>query len=180
MRLYSTDGKRLYLTASERQRFSVALQTVPLEKRLFALCLLYTGCRISEAIALRSENVHWNDGIIAIRSLKKRSKVHIREVPVPPHFIEQLRVLKHGHRFWPISRSSAWRWIKAIMDMAEIKGEQATAKGLRHSFGTSAALNNIPITLAQKWMGHTDMKTTAIYWQIVGDEEREMANRMWR
>lgn len=55
----------------------------------------------------------------------------------------------------------------------------APPKGLRHFFGVHCAFSNIPISLCQRWMGHADMRTTAIYYQIVGKEEREMAKRMW-
>jgi integrase len=33
--------------------------------------------------------------------------------------------------------------------------------------------------LVQRWLGHASMNTTAIYLQAIGDEEREIAARMW-
>jgi integrase/recombinase XerD len=52
-------------------------------------------------------------------------------------------------------------------------------KGLRHGFGIRAASRNIPPNLIQRWMGHASLKTTAIYLDAVGAEEREFASRMW-
>jgi integrase len=31
----------------------------------------------------------------------------------------------------------------------------------------------------QRWLGHASMTTTAIYLEAMGDEEREIAARMW-
>jgi len=179
MRLYSRRGKRLYLNESERTKLKAVIANKEPAQRALALCLLYTGCRISEAIALETGDIQYEEGTIAITSLKKRSKDHVREVPIPQVFVDELEALGANRLFWPVCRTTAWRWIKAMMQEAGIEGDHATAKGLRHSFGVSAALNNVPITLTQKWMGHTDIKTTAIYSQIVGKEERAVAERMW-
>jgi site-specific recombinase XerD len=50
---------------------------------------------------------------------------------------------------------------------------------LRHAFGINAVRVGIPLNLIQRWMGHASMKTTAIYLDAIGDEEREIARRMW-
>jgi integrase len=52
MRLYDTQGHRLYLTASEREAFRKAAEQAPREVRTYCHTLLYTGCRPSEALAL--------------------------------------------------------------------------------------------------------------------------------
>ena len=65
------------------------------------------------------------------------------------------------------------------MHEANIHGKQATPKGLRHSFGINAVMHSIPLNVVQKWMGHADMRTTAIYAQVQGPEERQLAERMW-
>jgi site-specific recombinase XerD len=33
--------------------------------------------------------------------------------------------------------------------------------------------------MLQKWMGHADIRTTAIYANAVGAEELELAGKMW-
>jgi len=52
MRLYDTDGRRLYLNAEERAAFLAAAATAPPKTRLFAETLHCTGCRLSEALEL--------------------------------------------------------------------------------------------------------------------------------
>jgi len=34
--------------------------------------------------------------------------------------------------------------------------------------------------MVQKWLGHRNLETTAIYMDAQGDEERELAARMWK
>jgi len=37
----------------------------------------------------------------------------------------------------------------------------------------------ILLNLVQRWMGHAQLTTTAIYTEAVGEEERSIAARMW-
>ena len=37
----------------------------------------------------------------------------------------------------------------------------------------------IPLNLVQKWLGHAQLTTTAIYADAVGAEEKDIARRMW-
>ena len=152
------------------------------EIRFLGLILLYTGCRLSEALNITTDDIQWSEGIVAIKSLKKRNAKHIREVPVPFAFLNRIQQTHIGskQKIIGMSRTTAWRQIKAIMCKAGITGTHATPKGLRHSFGVHCAFSNIPMPLCQRWMGHADMRTTAIYYQIVGKEEREMAERLWK
>jgi site-specific recombinase XerD len=150
--------------------------------------MAYTGCRISEALALTPMNFEADAGFIAIRSLKKRSRVAIiREVPAPSILFEILtRVHRLSdractERLWTLSRCRAWRLIKDVMTAASIPpGLHATPKGLRHGFGLHAIRCGVPLNLVQRWLGHASMTTTAIYLQALGNEERELAERMWQ
>ena len=60
--------------------------------------------------------------------------------------------------------------------MAGISGPQASPKGLRHGFGVAGVQAGIPLNMVQKWLGHAQLSTTAIY---VGAEEQAIAERMW-
>jgi len=50
---------------------------------------------------------------------------------------------------------------------------------LRHGFGINATVNGVPLHMVQKWMGHAQLSTTAIYADAVGKEEQDIAARMW-
>src|SRR5215212_3638673 len=124
--LYTRAGQRKYLTSAERSRFlTAALSSPRAELRTLCLTLLYTGCRISEALAITPKAIERQAGFIAIRSLKKRKRiVVIREVPVPA---DLFRALDEAHDLaqrdallWPLSRTRAWQLVKDIMREANV------------------------------------------------------------
>ena len=65
------------------------------------------------------------------------------------------------------------------MAAARVYRLPASPKGLRHAYGVHAVLSGVPLPLVQKWLGHADISTTAIYTDVLGPEEREIAARMW-
>ena len=74
---------------------------------------------------------------------------------------------------------TGWRAVHAVMEAAGLDGPQASPKGLRHGFGVAAVSAGIPLNLVQKWLGHAQLTTTAIYADAVGAEEKDIARRMW-
>jgi site-specific recombinase XerD len=68
---------------------------------------------------------------------------------------------------------------KTVMEEAVIRSLPATPKGLRHGFGVHGVMSGIPLNLIQRWLGHADIATTAIYTNVLGPEERSIAARMW-
>jgi integrase/recombinase XerD len=108
-------------------------------------------------------------------------------VPVPASLIAEIQKVhwqdetERELRLWTWSRSRAWQLVKSVMVEAGMaQGIHATPKGLRHAFGIHAVRSGIPLNLIQRWMGHASMKTTAIYLEAIGSEEREIAQRMWK
>ena len=187
MRLYDQSAQRLYVNQSERARLFAVAESKPPALKALVLTLLYTGCRLSEALELTTESLQAREGILSIRTLKRR-RHHMREIPVPPQLVAALSdQIGHRHHtlLWQskdgqaINRITAYRWVKAIMREAHIHGQHASPKGLRHGFGIHAVSCGVPLPLVSKWMGHANIKTTAIYTNAVGVEEREMAGRMW-
>ena len=191
MQLYDQHGHRKYLTPSERQAFIRASESAGEEVLTFCGTLVHTGCRISEALALTADRVDIDDGVIIIESLKKRRKGVYRAIPVPPAFLGTLDLVHNlkaarcsedrgkSVHLWPWSRPTAWRHVCAVMEDAGITGLHATPKGLRHGFGIKAVVSNVPLNMTQKWLGHAQLSTTAIYADAMGPEERLIAQRMW-
>jgi integrase len=83
-----------------------------------------------------------------------------------------------GERLWPWSRMTGWRAVHAVMQAARLDGPHASPKGLRHGFGVAAVSAGIPLNLVQKWLGHAQLTTTAIYANAVGAEEKDIARMM--
>lgn len=192
MSLYDTDGKRKYLTVAERAAFLRAAEQDSREVRTFCATLAYTGCRLSEALALTADRVDMKNGVIVLESLKKRKDGIYRAVPVPPALLDALDLVHgireaqkgkdrgKGVRLWPWGRTWAWAQVKRVMEAAGLTDPaSATPKGLRHAFGVAAVSQGIPLNLVQRWLGHAQLSTTAIYAEAVGEEERNIASRMW-
>ncbi len=193
MRLVDTAGRRLYLSEAERQAFLRATRAYPPDVRAFCLTLLYTGCRISEALALTADRVDRQAGTLIFRSLKKRQPGVYRSVPVPAELLDAISGLPRpvdspgetpgedpdGDKVWPWCRKTGYRHIKRVMRDAGITGPQATSKGLRHGFGVACVGRRIALNMVQKWLGHASLATTAIYADAVGEEERNLAAWLW-
>lgn len=184
--LHTQNGSRKYLDQAERSRFIAAASSATQPLRTLCLTLALTGCRISEALALTADSIRPDEGVIAFRSLKKRTKrVVVREVPVPKELLQDLLALSGGmpdagERLWRWGRVRAWQLVKAVMASGGIPpGPHATVKGLRHAFGLHAVRSGVPLNFVQRWLGHASMTTTAIYLQAIGPEERAIAERMW-
>ena len=181
---------RKYLTATERDTFlTAARRAARPEIQTLALTLTLSGCRISEALALRPLDVDLEQQLLRIQTLKRRADAW-REVPVPAELIRslelvhRLRTLKRQHttateRLWPISRASASRHIRQLMHEAKIRGPQACPKGLRHGFGIAAVAAGVPLPTLAAVLGHSSITTTAIYATAAGNEAREQLGRMW-
>lgn len=179
---YDHEGRRKYLSRAEGLKFVQHTTTLPRGDALFCLTIYYTGCRISEALALRRQDVDSETKAIVIRSLKKRGRREIRRLPIPTFLATGLIDIaprEETELLWLFSRTTGWRIIKSVMRHAKISGIHATTKGLRHGFGVRGAMTRIPPNVIQQWMGHADLSTTAIYLAVKDDEERELIEKTW-
>lgn len=191
MTLWNPSGGRKYLNALERRRVLRTIQRIPPKVRLFCLTLMLTGSRISETLALTPDAIDLSAGVANLQTLKRRRRGLVRQVPLPPPVLQALarefglraaqrdptRALR---RLWPWSRTTAWRRIKQVLAQAGVHGAPAMPKAFRHSFGVSAFQANVPPNLVQRWMGHASLRTTLIYADVMDEEERSFASRLWR
>jgi integrase/recombinase XerD len=159
MQIVNEKGERLYFTEEQRKALLSAAAKAPREVRSFCSVLCYTGCRISEALALTAKSIDLSVKVIVIESLKKRKAGVHRQVPVPPELLDTMDMV-HG--------------IREIQN-----GPHASPKGLRHGFGVTAVSKGIALNMVQKWLGHSQLTTTAIYANAVGEEEQSIASKMW-
>lgn len=182
--VYTHHGRRKYLTENEERMFLENVVKLPRSRALFCLTIYYTGCRISEILDLRWNDLDQTSKALTIRSLKKRRHSETRRIPIPDYLVEALcddgsSIEDKNFRIWTFSRTSGWRVVKNVMQAASISGVHATSKGLRHGFGVRCALRHVPLNVIQRWMGHADPKTTSIYLDMRGEEERALITRTW-
>jgi integrase/recombinase XerD len=141
MQIVNEKGERLYFTEDQRKALLAAAAKAPREVRSFCSVLCYTGCRISEALALTAKSIDLSAKVIVIESLKKRKQGVHRQVPVPPELLDILDMV-HGireiqkkgrarlnERLWTWSRMTAWRKMQALIKAAGIPdGPHACAR----------------------------------------------------
>ena len=197
--LFDPAGHRKYLTPSERLRFEETAKAMDGDTATFCLMLLYTGCRISEALNLRLRHIDFESKAVIFETLKQRRDGVFRQVPLSEDYLNTLRQnhdlekrqanRKMRNQFiWTItwkekekqwSRKTAYSRVMAVMEKAGLEGVAASPKGLRHGFAIACLDKGIPLNLVQKWMGHSSITTTAIYANATGEEERSIAARLW-
>jgi integrase len=150
----------------------------------------WSGGRISEILALTPAAIDIESGVANIETLKRRKRGIVRQVPLPRDTLcdlnrfFKLRLMQRdpelaNERLWRWSRTTAWRRVKEVMAAAGISGPPAMPRGLRHSFGVKAFQSNVPPHLVQRWMGHASLRSTSIYADVMGPDERAFAARMW-
>jgi len=192
--LFDAQGRRLYLTGEERAAFLAAAARAPRQVRTFCGLLHFTGCRLSEALAVTPRRVDLAGQAVVFETLKKRRSGIYRGVPVPESYLDTLDMV-HGLRerltrpegplldapLWPWSRTTGYRRVTEVMAAAGIAdGPHRCPKGLRHSYGVAAISAAVPLNMLRKWMGHAQIETTAIYANALGAEQRSIAARMWK
>ena len=189
MTLVDARGRK-YLTAEERDRFLAAVRAhrQPTVQTL-ARTLAMTGCRVSEALALRARDVDLEAAELRIATLKRRRE-HWRAVPVPEDLVHELELVHRVRRaqasprgrktpLWPITRQAAHRQVGALMASAGIDGPQACPRGLRHSYGVAAVRAGVPLPTVAAVLGHASLDTTALYTTAIGAQARELVSRVW-
>ena len=182
--MFDRRGSRKYLNGAERRAFLRAIESEQdVTRRTFGLTLFYTGCRISEALNLMTGCVDLAAKAVVFETLKRRGRGHFRPVPIPDTLVtlldKVLRSAAPSSRVWNFSRPTGYRLIKGCMARARITGGMACPKGLRHGVAVACLSQKIPLTTVQKWLGHARLETTAIYLDVSGEEERELAQRLW-
>lgn len=116
------------------------------QKIAFATLLYYTGCRVSESLKIRKENIktYYDENthkqfilITNIPVLKKRGKKEQREVewPLNPQLqtiLDYIVELKDSDRLFNITRATAWNWIHEL----SLNGQQLYPHYFRHLLNT--------------------------------------------
>lgn len=82
---------------AERNGFLQAAEQAERTVRTLCMVLAYSGCRLSEALALTADRVDLGAGTLVLESLKKRRGGIYRAVPVPSALLEEL-VMAHSVR----------------------------------------------------------------------------------
>lgn len=184
-------GRRKYLVPAERKRFLQAALDVGGPTASFCAVIALTGMRITEALELTPNRIDEATCCISVETLKQRRRGIFRSVPIPRELILYLDGVhdlstargdptRADAPIWPWSRTTGWRRIQAVMRRAAAPSYASHARALRHAFGVEASMEGVILTMVQKWLGHSDIRTTTVYTTVVGREEQALAGRTWQ
>lgn len=122
---------------------------------------LWTGCRRSEIAGLRFENI--GQGYIRFKGKGNKE----RSIPMLPEALNSIGQLKDiGPVFpqWDVDTYS-----HRFHAVAVGAGVRARLHDLRHTCATYLLKNGVPLPVVQKILGHSDIRTTQIYAQVVDE-----------
>ena len=130
---------------------------------------LYTGCRRSEALAVRWEDVDYSQSLIHIRGTKTTNAD--RYIPIFPKLRNLLKSLPRSDaRVFPFSDSTLKREYEKLRALC---GFDFTIHSLRHTYITRLHEQGVDDKVIQKWAGHSSVTTTQrIYVHVLSDQER--------
>ena len=161
----------------------IAASTNPMA-RLLMLEQWRDGLRVSEALALEKRDF-FLDSDRPTLWVRRGKGNKARVVPLHPELQTELvaatsyGAVGHG-RLIDVSRTTAWRWVQAAAVAATERGQLAPGRHvgthtLRHSYARHLRMNGIPLNYHGRWLGHTDIKTTLVYLELVPDPSGSLA-----
>ncbi|MCH6256480.1 site-specific integrase [Puniceicoccaceae bacterium K14] len=184
--MFDDDGNLKYLDERERYAFFKAVEChLRGRKRLLCLVMFFTGCRVSESLGLSPSRLLPHRNMIVIMSLKKRGKTVYRYAAIPPELMADLmgyvdeQEIEPDERLFPVTRQTAWRWVKDVMKLIGITGKKACGRGLRHTFATAHAGKDGTEEIVGKLLGHDSKTSTKVYFKIPLEAEIRQAKKIW-
>lgn len=187
-----SSSKREAATASEAEAIKNVSDDVPFG--FFAKFSLLTGCRRGEALALTPEDISLEKRTVSINKtvewvgnkpqIKPQPKTFAgnREIPIPASLVDQLKTRMsqpyifcnaNGELLNNSQVTRLWRSLQNELDLS------CTPHQLRHSYATMLFDAGIDVKTAQRWLGHTDIKTTLDIYTHLSEQRQEQSVDKW-
>lgn len=157
----------------------------------FAYFLMYTGCRKSEALALKYSDVDFENRKIAItKTLIYNGEIHIqehtktesgmREIPIPTVLCNELKARitspndyifqgRNGKFYSKSEFAVSWKKYKKLTKLNIVPHQ------LRHQFATFLYDAGVDVKSAQRILGHSDVSTTMNIYTHLSELKKEEA-----
>lgn len=141
----------------------------------------YAGLRREEIYALRAQSVDFTRNRIHIEPYEgfTPKDYERRFIPMHPELRNYLKQVVNDQEFVLGSDRPSLAVISAyfakLIRKAKLEGG---LHKLRHTFGSMAAMGHIDIPVLQKWMGHSNIKTTMIYAHLSDDSLSAEINKI--
>jgi integrase/recombinase XerD len=178
-----------YLTEEELKKFFQSVWGKARKDyrfRAFLAVLFATGCRISEALSIKTEEIDFKKReVFIIGKGKKRRKIYFNRWSVRC-IKKYLKTRTDGNELLFVSlkntkwdRCDAGRTFRYYLKNSGLK-KHASAHTIRHSFATHLLRKGVGLGHIQVLLGHSDIQTTSRhYLGILSDDEAKRAHEKW-
>jgi integrase/recombinase XerD len=180
-------AKKLPVVLSREEVRALILAAAPKRDRFIVEFLYSTGCRVSECVKLRGENISFKERVASIQGGKgnkdrtiilsnewlKHIKKYIERKKTKSPFVFSK---KNGK---PLSSDTIQKIVKAAAEKAGIQ-KRVTPHTLRHSYATHLLEAGENIRKIQELLGHNDLSTTQIYTKISAEELKKVQSPLDR
>jgi integrase/recombinase XerD len=170
---YPRSEKRLPVVLSPEEVRAVLGAVTNRKHRTLLMTIYAAGLRVSEAVALKVEDIDSARMLIQVRQGKGRKD---RQVMLSPVLLRTLREYARWHRpvLWlfpgaspdqPLRVGSVQKICKGAALRAGI-GKKVTPHTLRHCFATHMLESGSDLRLIQTLLGHGSVRTTQLYTHV--------------
>ena len=169
------NGQAKILTSSELRRLFTEGFTSPRDRALFGICL-FTGCRVSEALALQTTDIKGDT--LTFRKNTTKGKLRTRVVDIQPGLAQLLDdyhpkpgpLFPGGRPRTVLTRFMADKLLKAACDRIGLVG--VSTHSFRRTALTQMANAGIPLRHIQEISGHNDLGTLQRYLEVTPEQRR--------
>ena len=180
-------AKKLPIVLSRDEVRALISAAPPKRNRLIVEFLYSSGCRVSECVKLKTENLNFKERIASIQGGKgdkdrtiilskewlKHVKKYIARKKVKSVFVFSK---KNGK---PLSSDTIQKIVKVAAKKAGIQ-KRVTPHTLRHSYATHLLEAGENIRKIQELLGHSDLSTTQIYTRVSMEELKKVQSPLDR
>lgn len=189
-RINYAQGRKFFSEEDINAIFQELEKRVSSEKNLreaaFILLLLCCGLRTTEGLSLLKEDLK-NDGFAIIRDSKtnKSRIVYVPQIVVKAiHEYHLSNPSPSPYVFYPRTKNAPLSYtglrsrVKEIFISAGIKEKNKALHALRHTYAMRLFSSGIDIFVIQKLLGHSTLKTTQIYTQVLDSHIRNHSDEI--
>jgi integrase/recombinase XerD len=171
------NGQGKILTPEELSRLFTEGFVSERDRALFGICL-FTGCRVSEALALQTTDIR--SGVLTFRKSTTKGKLKTRVVDIQPGLAALLAEYqpKPGAMFpgmrgrsLTLTRFMADKILKAACDRVCLFG--VSTHSFRRTALTQMSSAGIPLRHIQEISGHNDLGTLQRYLEVTPEQRRK-------
>lgn len=165
----------------ELRKFFTAIPTDATRDKVLFLTLLGTGKRISEILAIKRNQIDFQNRTMQIITLKKRKK-KVDTIRLHQDVAYWLSIycgsMKAEDIVFPITRQYADDLCKKYAEIAGLSYKRASCHNFRHTFAVRWLEQGKPIHKLQKHLSHSHIITTMIYLKIVDRDYYETVDSL--